>query len=367
MVSKRNSGLGSGGGGEAPGPVGGRSIDPPRSPWRSRLAWRASLAEARGERDAARRALRAARSERDAALSALDTALSERDAAHEALARARAERDASTRALADALAERKSMSETLERMRTIADGAQDERHAQVTRRLDELLTESHQIHALEKATDRRVRFLHRELITDIQALHQLMSRYSPQARLPAIAGWALSPSGVLALTDAIERIDAQIVVECGSGTSTLWIAYALKRLGHGKVIALEHLPDYAAKTRALVAEHGLDELVEVRDAPLVPRETSRGEFSWYAIAPGEFEERINVLLVDGPPGATGRHARYPALSAFIDRLAPGAIIMADDVDRRDEREMLDYWLQEEPRLRRLDSPGPGIVTLLFGE
>jgi predicted O-methyltransferase YrrM len=202
-------------------------------------------------------------------------------------------------------------------------------------------------------------------MTDIQALQQLMSRYAPEARLPPVAGWALSPAGLLALTDIIEKRGARSVVECGSGTSTLWIAYALKRLGRGHLIALDHLSEYASKTRAVVAAHGLSDFVEVRDAPLVPRDTVRGEFSWYSFDAADLRQPVDVLLIDGPPGTTGKHARYPALSVFVDHLAPGAIIVADDVDRRDEREMLEFWLREEPRLRRQESPGAGVEVLEF--
>lgn len=298
--------------------------------------------QARSERDTARRALKATRR-------ALEAAGSELDAARESLTAARVESHATQR--------------ELERVLGDAQAARNENDTRLEQRLNELLTETGAIHALERSTALRLRSLHRELITDIQALHQLLSRYSPEARLPQVAGWSLSPVGILALTDAIETRGARTVVECGSGTSTLWMGYALKRLGRGKLIALEHLPEYAEKTRAIVAAHGLNDYVEVRNAPLVPLETSRGEFAWYSVDPELFTEPIDVLLVDGPPGTTGRHARYPAVSVFADRLAPGAIIVADDVDRRDEREMLEYWLEEEPRLRRVESPGPGVEML----
>lgn len=303
---------------------------PESAPWYARLKLRPRLQRARAERDGARRALEIARLQRDAARQALTEARAERDAARAELDRVRGKR-----------------------------------YDRLQASLDAVLAESRATHSLGKTTDRRLRYLHRELITDIQALEQLLGKYSPQARLPAVAGWALSPAGLLALVDLIETRDASVIVECGSGTSSLWIAYALKHLGRGRLIALEHLPEYAEKTRALVSAHGVSDFVEVRLAPLTQVQTPKGEFSWYSFDPAELQQPIDVLLVDGPPGTTGPHARYPALPVLMEHLAPDAVIVADDVDRRDEMEIIEFWLEDEPRLRRADSPGRGIEVLEF--
>ncbi|MGK3953419.1 class I SAM-dependent methyltransferase [Microbacterium sp. I2] len=280
-----------------------------------------------------------------------DQARSERDALREELARTQVERDA--------------LKEQLDSERADRTRARNEHDVSLLRAIDAVKKEMREIHQLERATNRQVRLLHRELMTDIQALQQLLTRYSPEARLPPVGGWALSPSGILALVDTIEAKGATTVVECGSGTSTLWIGYALKRLGRGRVVSLEHLPEYADKTRAVVAAHGLEDFVEVRLAPLSLRQTPRGEFSWYAFDPADLTEPIDVLVVDGPPQSTGKHARYPALPAFAASLAEDAIIVADDTDRSDEAEMLEFWLEEEPRLRHIESLGFGIEILTF--
>lgn len=273
----------------------------------------------------------------------LETLRAERDEALRKLAIALSERDAARDGHANSMALSKSLDERLER----------------------LAREVREIHTLQTKTDLRVRFLHRELVTDIQALEQLLSRYTPEAPLPPVAGWALSPVGLLALVNVIESHRASTVVECGSGTSTLWIAYALKRLGRGHLIALEHLPEYAEKTRSVLAAHGLADYAEVRLAPLEPIATRRGEFMWYSFDASELDEPVDLLLVDGPPQSTGRHARYPALPVFADHLAPSALIIADDTDRQDEQDMLEYWSEDYPGVRRVESLGMGIEVLGF--
>jgi len=229
--------------------------------------------------------------------------------------------------------------------------------------LDAITQELKQLTQRVRSVDQRTMMMPRGLLTDFQALQQLLHRYRPEATLPQVAGWALSPRGLLTLTDLIESANARTVVECGSGTSTLWIAYALRKLGRGKVIAFDHLPEYAQRTQALIDEHDLAWFAEVRLAPLAQRATPRGSFLWYDIDPATFRHPIDVLLVDGPPQSTGRHARYPALPILTPFLAPGAVVLCDDTSRRDEQEMIDFWLGEDPQLQRLPSPGQDLELL----
>ncbi|WP_345546124.1 class I SAM-dependent methyltransferase [Microbacterium jejuense] len=229
--------------------------------------------------------------------------------------------------------------------------------------LDAITQELKRLNERVRTVDQRTMMMPRGLLTDIQALQQLLQRYEPRATLPQVAGWALSPRGLLTLTDLIESTDARTVVECGSGTSTLWIALALRKLGRGKVIALDHLPEYAERTQALIDAHDLGWFAEVRLAPLAERATPRGSFLWYDVDPVTFRHPIDVLLVDGPPQSTGRHARYPALPVLTPYLATDTMIICDDTSRRDEQEMIDFWIEEDPRLQRLPSPGQDLELL----
>jgi predicted O-methyltransferase YrrM len=229
--------------------------------------------------------------------------------------------------------------------------------------LDTITQELKRLTERVRSVDHRTMMMPRGLLTDFQALQQLLHRYQPEATLPQVAGWALGPRGLLILTDFIESANARTIVECGSGTSTLWIAYALRKMGVGKVIAIDHLPEYAERTQALIDEHDLGWFAEVRLAPLAERDTPRGTFRWYDVDPTTFRHPIDVLLVDGPPQSTGRHARYPALPVLTPFLAPGAMILCDDTSRRDEQAMIEFWLAEDPRLQRMPSPGADLEAL----
>lgn len=185
-------------------------------------------------------------------------------------------------------------------------------------------------------------------IAETQALLQLMQKYPTDAALPTPMGWAMNPSGLLALTGLIESTRPKLVIECGSGTSTIWIGLALRALGGGRLISLEHQSEYAAQSRARVAAHGLEDFVEIRLVDLVPHETVRGTFRWYDIDMDTVPD-IDLLLVDGPPATTGRWARYPAIPILATKLSDGAVILVDDTSRKDEVEAITFWQAEYPQ------------------
>lgn len=176
----------------------------------------------------------------------------------------------------------------------------------------------------------------------------------PAAFMPPLRGWAASPDVLRLLVRTIDAARPELVVECGSGASSIWMGYALRRAGTGRLVALEHDEHYAGLTRDLVAAHGLDDLVQVRHAPLTEWTAQDGEPArpWYDPAAVADLEDIGLLFVDGPPEATAALARYPAVPALLARLAPDAVVVLDDAGREGERSAGDRWLAEVPGLLR---------------
>jgi hypothetical protein len=120
---------------------------------------------------------------------------------------------------------------------------------------------------------------------------------------------------------------------------------------------------YLERTRSVLVEHGVAEYVDLRHAPLVETVTPRGTFPWYDVSLNGIEQ-IDLLVVDGPPGNTGPHARYPALHVLGDRLASDALVLVDDTSRKDEQDMVEHWLGERPELRRLRPLGSNAELLV---
>ncbi len=194
---------------------------------------------------------------------------------------------------------------------------------------------------------------------DVEALLQLFAKVTPRAALPSTGRWALAPTDLLAVLDLVEKRRPATVVEMGSGTSTIWLGYTLERLGHGRVVAVEHDEYWGERTRRSLAAHGLDSVAEVRIGALGPASLTGHDVDWYDVTALDGVEQIDVLLVDGPPEATGTGARYPAVPMLADRLAPGALVVLDDTDREAEAAIVDRWIAETPGLVRLDAGGPG--------
>ncbi|MBK7820161.1 MAG: class I SAM-dependent methyltransferase [Tessaracoccus sp.] len=208
-----------------------------------------------------------------------------------------------------------------------------------------------------------VRKLVPEILTETQALQQLLGRYAPQEPLPNVSGWAMKPTGLVVLLSCVDSVKPGLVVELGAGTSTLWIARALKEQGSGRLISFEHQEQYAARYQRMLVAHGLDDCAEVRYTPLVNVDTPRGPRKWYDLDPGSIGGEIELLLVDGPPATTDEHARYPALPLLRRVLAAEAYVVVDDANRRAETEMIAFWQEEEPGLERLERDQNGLAVL----
>jgi predicted O-methyltransferase YrrM len=139
------------------------------------------------------------------------------------------------------------------------------------------------------------------------------------------------------------------IVELGSGVSTVVLARLARQLG-GRIWAVEHHPGWAEWVRRQLDRDGLDEIATVIQAPLEPHPGAIDGAPWYAqdalsALPGS---GIELLLVDGPPGYGDGMAssRFPALPVLGPRLAEGALVVLDDVDRPPEAAILDAWERE---------------------
>ena len=187
--------------------------------------------------------------------------------------------------------------------------------------------------------------------------------------LPGMHGWPISPDFALYLGELIDGNDYDLILEFGSGTSTVIIAKTLKRLGRhrqGKAatlqIAFEHLEQF-------IQAHA-NEKVDLVLAPLVPFKAPNGiTYSYYDCKwkLAELADKIKVcgttvnllVIVDGPPGSTGIHARYPAVPIVLQYFHDATIdIVLDDYKRADEKEVAQMWLEEITKLH----PNAKLIT-----
>lgn len=179
--------------------------------------------------------------------------------------------------------------------------------------------------------------------SQIESILGLTLAIDPIVPLPSTRGWAASPDLLRAVYGHVLAEKPQLVVEASSGTSTIVIAYALKKLGKGQVIALEHEAEYAERTRKNIAAHGLFDHATVVLAPLVMQECKGETYEWYDLSKLQLPGTIDLLLVDGPPDTIRPMARYPAVPLLAERFSKRTSVFLDDGGRDDERRTAAEW------------------------
>lgn len=189
----------------------------------------------------------------------------------------------------------------------------------------------------------------------LQALAALPGRFLPWT------SWSMRPTAILAVLSDIVNEDRRAIVECGSGNSTVYAARLLAQRGaEAHVHSLEHDAGWLQRTREALAAEGLDEWATVTHAPL--------RDGWYDRDVLPAVDRIDLLVVDGPPGwdaATDQEipgAREPALDAFAGRLVPGATVILDDSDRPGEQRVLAAWEARHPVRFHAEPGGYAVAT-----
>jgi predicted O-methyltransferase YrrM len=184
----------------------------------------------------------------------------------------------------------------------------------------------------------------------LEALRPLAPQFVPWT------SFSLRPSALLTAVNEIHFRRPRLVVECGAGASTLYLARILAQTG-GRLVAVDSDPAWATYAQRMVRDEGLAETAHIVHAPLVPwarpaqaQPTADHELpdSWYdeaVLRAAIGADPIDLLLVDGPPG--GRQlSRYPAVPVLRDLLAADAVVMLDDARRAAEAEAVRLWAAE---------------------
>jgi predicted O-methyltransferase YrrM len=182
----------------------------------------------------------------------------------------------------------------------------------------------------------------------------------PPDALPNLGSWKADVGFLQVIADHIRERKPKSVVELGAGVTSLVAARALQLNGEGKLLSFEHHADFATRTRRWLFEN--DVKAEVRHAPLRP---SPGGWPglWYDHGP--LPERIDLLIIDGPPWSVHPYVRGAAETMF-ERIPPGGVILLDDAARPGERIVARRWRKNWPdfefKFARLGSKGTLIGT-----
>ena len=200
-------------------------------------------------------------------------------------------------------------------------------------------------------------------------------------------GWPISSDVALFLLGKIEKNNYDLIIEFGSGTSTQLFAKAINNqlkvqqskhidedlalIGRNnkgsfsgstlyrelpnRIVTFEHNKTYHNKTMAELDANNLAHLVDLVHAPLIEMKIENDDYLYYSceqklaqLATIYAERTVKILvLIDGPPGATGPLARLPAVPLLLNYLGKHQLdIVLDDYKRQEEIETVDRWRQQ---------------------
>lgn len=162
--------------------------------------------------------------------------------------------------------------------------------------------------------------------------------------LPATKGWAGSPDFLAKIVELILKEKPLFVLEAGSGVSSVIIGLALKLNNYGKSISLEHDIHYANITKENMVINELEIKSVVKHCPLIEYNNLEQKWKWYDINELNFTNKIDILIVDGPPRVTQELARYPAIPILHEYFADRFSILLDDSKRDDEAIIIQKWI-----------------------
>lgn len=176
---------------------------------------------------------------------------------------------------------------------------------------------------------------------------------------PERHSWPISPDFGLYLIALLEARNYDLIIEFGSGISTVLISKFIASRAERKsssrsieFISFEHLAKYYEESTALVEQAKVARYVNLFHAPLKDYIIKDRVFPYYdcqekldELAQRHVLDGLHILvLVDGPPGATAKNARYPAAPLILKHFAGATIdLLLDDYIRDDEKEVVRMW------------------------
>ena len=187
----------------------------------------------------------------------------------------------------------------------------------------------------------------------LESFIPLINDLEIKSNLPNTRGYAASPDYLSKINEIIKEKRPKLILEAGSGVSTLIASYSLKKyVNDGKIISLDHNQKYAQETIDELKKHNLDKYAKVVHAPLKTHKFPISNLYsnylvWYDIDSVINEiESIDLFIIDGPPAKNSKNARFPALPIMFNKISKGAIIILDDAKRKNEQETIRLWKKE---------------------
>ena len=187
---------------------------------------------------------------------------------------------------------------------------------------------------------------------DIYAINIIHKLFDSPCYLP-FTPFSLNPYTILHVLNDILLNDRKVVVEFGSGLSTIIISKFIKinKLSvdffsiddnqEWQELILKELKKYQCDDKVQMSYCEIKELDNTKLSCL-------NNMFWYSLnklekVKDKITNNIDLLLVDGPSIGSSIFNRYPALPYLQDKLSNNVAIYLDDTRRNGEKEILYKW------------------------
>lgn len=178
---------------------------------------------------------------------------------------------------------------------------------------------------------------------DMQTYQQLQKDLGYEKELPVTLDWSAAADFLFLIKEFCQKVKPEIIVECSSGLTTLTLAKCCQMNEKGQVFSLENGNEYAVQSRLNLENFSVDSQASIIHAPLQQVSVNDRNYDWYELK-NLPDLKIDMLVIDGPPGFIQKHSRFPALPLLFDRMADKSIVFLDDAAREEEKELVDMWL-----------------------
>ena len=181
----------------------------------------------------------------------------------------------------------------------------------------------------------------------VESLLSIYSQLKFQASIPTTRGMAASPDFLKLIMETIISNKPELIVELGSGTSTIIAAKTLEKLKSGFLLSIDHDAKFAEQTRQRITLETLEKYSKVITSELKDITVNGESYNWYDTSFLEkIERKIELLIVDGPPRIINKNARFPAIPLLKKYFTDDTVILLDDGMRKDEQNTVKLWLKE---------------------
>jgi hypothetical protein len=236
---------------------------------------------------------------------------------------------------------------------------------------------------------RHVTQQHTNTVRQIESYLNIKSYLRDGELMPSLHGWPVSADFAQYVFELLNMNKYDLIIEFGSGSSTVLLAKALRNQTadtsdshhksdltqsnfdwskfnfsdlHKPIVSFDHHPKWLGITEKAITSSRLTDFVDLILAPLTDYSFDNlNHFKYYSCHDKLAEisrtmrsskQRI-LALVDGPPGDTCKHARFPAAPILLEIFHEHSIdILMDDYFRKEEKEIVELWCEILDRKQR---------------